>query len=243
MKIQQLQIKGHKKNICEDVILLCKPCEPLLNYSFIGIADGQSSRTHCIEGAKTSLKTISDYFQKQNLSSFPLRNSDEIQYEFMGVIHNLHQKLKFLASKNNTTSDEFASTICCMACDPLTGTFVLTHLGDGCILGITKDNTVKLLSQPENGFTKNLTYLTTSPDVVHHTRISHGNLMHYKCIYLMTDGAADHLFKNNFLHSEMKTMLQNQDFDALSRYLKESRPSDDASLLMITIETIYDKIK
>ena len=101
MKIQQLQIKGHKKNICEDVILLCKPCEPLLNYSFIGIADGQSSRTHCIEGAKTSLKTISDYFQKQNLSSFPLRNSDEIQYEFMGVIHNLHQKLKFLASKYN----------------------------------------------------------------------------------------------------------------------------------------------
>lgn len=228
MNIEVKQITGINKTVCEDFIYTTEP-EP--DYFFAGVADGQSNKQYCIEGGKTALTIIADYMQKQDLASFSNRYLDEVQYE---LIHTIRQQLDFLARIRETDAKDFSSTICSIAANPMDGNFVLTHLGDGCIVGLTTDNHLRILSAPENGITRYHTYLTTSPSALTHVRLSQGKLQNYRAIYIMTDGASC-ISREGSIERKARSLLLQRDFDRLSYYMEESKPRDDSSLIMIAL--------
>jgi len=228
LNVQTIQIVGRGKEKCEDVFYRYTQDQ---KYDSIGLADGQSEKKCCVEGGENVLKVVSEYMEQQNLATLLGGFHDEVQYE---LIKRIREKLQALAGLQGEEVQEFSSTICSIACNLETGDFVIVHLGDGCIVGVSKENKVWTMSSPENGRRINETYLTTSPVALSHIRLSHGNLNNFKSIYIMTDGV-ETICRQGYILSAAGELLKQQDFETLSCKLKESNPRDDASIVMIEV--------
>lgn len=228
MDIQIKQRKGRDKPVCEDTIYKLELGE---TYHFIGLADGQSRKQYCAEGGNAALAVVADYMRKQNLGALLESYSDEIQYE---LIHRIRRRLEELAQIRNVKIKEFSSTICALAVNPTDGNFIIIHLGDGCILGLTTDNRLRLLSMPECGMNRFCTYFTTSSMALSHVRLSQNNLKKYRAIYMMSEGIS-WINRNQVIESGVKRLLLQRDFKGLSEYMDKYEPVEDASLIMISL--------
>lgn len=227
IQVRYFQSTGTTHRFCEDAIAISNK-NP--RYIFAACADGQSGKKHCHAGANAALSFLCDYFVTNSVSELQIRFPDEIQYE---IISGIRSHLNALAVQYHTDISEFASTMCAMACDLETDSFLVAHLGDGCIIGVTKDNQLQIISPPENGLTNHYTYLTTSPNALSHVRLTWGTLSHYQAIYLMTDGVSS-ICKGGIIRPIAQKTLLSLDFNILSSLVNQHSPYDDASIIMLT---------
>ena len=170
LKSEIITVSGKNSLTNEDVTMVMEE----KNFCFYGIADGQSRKTHCVDGAAASLTAVAEYMKTKGIEKLQqARYFDETQYELIKAIR---RELECQASKFDVNIAEFGSTLLCLAVDPMIGSYVLIHLGDGRAVGEGKDGVIRNLSCPENGVCLNQTWLTTSIDAVKHIRI-------YTCIF------------------------------------------------------------
>ena len=208
--------------LCEDVILTAESD----NFCFYGLADGQSRKKYCVEGAKASLTTAAAYLKEQEISRLHrVRYFDEIQY---GLIRAIRTELESKTDEYNTDIFEFGSTLIALAIDPDNGKYVLIHLGDGRVSGIDRSGRFKNLSFPENGLCRNQTWLTTSLSAANHIRIYTGNINNYRRIIIMSDGA-DNIFHREALSQSALCLPACDGFKPLLSH----RALDDASCIVI----------
>lgn len=151
-KISYVEIRGtyHK---AYDI-----PCQDKTNftknkdYACVALADGAGSRRFSHFGAELTVNTVCDYFDKHDSISTrelctQIRNNlSESDY----VFDDLASTLLFVFVKNNKA--------------------IIGHLGDGIIIGV-KNNCAEILSYPENGEDKNITYFTTDANILEHFRV------------------------------------------------------------------------
>lgn len=229
ISIKQIQGKGKEKN--EDVVFVDdKDC----NYLFVGIADGQSLKEHSIEGGKFALSRVNEYFKKQNIGNLKLRYIDEIQYEIISVIRD---GLNILAEEKGKNVFEFSSTLCALVIDKNTGEWVIVNLGDGVIVGITREKQVQILSYPENGVTKQYTYLTTSRNVLSHIRIGCGNAKDFSSVLLLTDGVRG-IYRDGVIPLEISALLKQNNYLEIGKIMEKLSGKDDGTMVAVSMEEI-----
>lgn len=168
---------------CEDVSL----CIETQSICFYALADGQSGKRYCREGAQAVLRALAAYLERRTVPALLRSYGDEVQYALTRVIR---RTIERLSEEYRTDGAEFSSTIVALAIDPQTGTYLSIHLGDGAIVGVRRDMEPVLLSPPEHTLTGRCTWLTTSPDLLRHVRLGKGTAETVDRMVLATDGAS-----------------------------------------------------
>lgn len=205
---------------------------------FYGLADGQSGKKYCRQGAETVLESIGDYIRKRKIYDLSqYRHLDEIQYEIIRIVR---EKLGKLAIASQAKISEFASTILAMGIDPMTGKYMTIHLGDGGILGKRIDGSLNFISAPENGITSKYTWLTTSEGALLHLRIGFGQISNYSRVVMFTDGAEAICRGTNISVGIRRILNENGDTSQLADMIYDSRPSDDATFIAINCEKMSE---
>lgn len=224
----------HMKNndMCEDVYI----AKEEKNFLFYGLADGQSGKKFCRQGAYAVLNALEEYIEKQGIDHLSeYEHVDEIQYE---IIKMIREQLADLAAKNNAEICEFSSTILALGIDSKTGKYVMVHLGDGGIFGSRADGSVSFISTPDNGITSRYTWLTTSEDALLHLRIGFGSIFKYKQVVMYTDGAEAICRGTSVSHRMRKFMLENKDSCEIGEILADGKPEDDATCIVVDCNKI-----
>ena len=221
----------------DDVIYISEASE----FFFYGLADGQSGKKYCRQGAETVLQSIGDYIWKRKIYDLcQYRHLDEIQYEIVRI---MREKLGQLAMASQAKISDFASTILAMGIDPMTGQYMTIHLGDGGILGKRIDGSLNFISAPENGITSKYTWLTTSEGALMHLRIGFGQINNYSRVVLFTDGAEAICRGTNISVGIRRILNENGDASQIAEMICDSRPSDDATFIAIDCKKISKTLK
>lgn len=230
--IQQTGLRHLKQQKqCEDIVYTRST--PAL--CFCGLADGQSERGHCMIGARASLSAAADYLESRGLEALSCRRyTDEIQFELTKAIRN---RIAELSQSYGVMPEEFSSTLIGLAFHPESGEYMITHLGDGCIIGVQHDHMVRMISAPDNGITDQYTWLTTSDQMLLHLRVCFGNVSCYQRVMLMTDGVKC-LCRSKNISRAGKKMLDEADQEELRRYISQSEPEDDASCIILDFNRV-----
>lgn len=221
--------KDLSKVKCNDVIY-CRKTPALL---FYGLADGQGHKQHGSAGGAFALHAIAEYIHEIGLSAlleFPF--PDEIPFlltqKFRSVLSSLSQQQGYPFT-------EYASTLLGIAVDLISGNYMILHLGDGCAIGLHKSHSSIILSPPENTFSREYTWLTTSDHAAFHLRISFGNIQNFQRLVFLTDGATSLCYGKN-LSSRARQLLADEDPHQFLNALKRTHPHDDASGIVLDIQ-------
>lgn len=203
------------------------------SFLFCGLADGQSGKHYCKAGGKAVLTAIAQYVENTGIHALVKREYlDEIQYELIRVIR---ETLHTLSISSHSEVSEFSSTIVAVAIDRVTSEYLTIHLGDGCILAVKNETDVVILSDPENGITRQYTWLTTSPDAMHHLRVRRGSVDILKRIILLTDGATM-FFRGGYITKKAEAVLRDlKNPVAIQDEIENGNPLDDASCIVVNL--------
>lgn len=217
---------------CQDTVL----CKEEADTLFYGIADGQSGKVYCNIGGEEVLKSIYQYIKKKAIEEIiQYEYKDEIQYEILKIIRD---RIAELSKEYSADIGEFSSTIIVLAINPKTGNYMILHIGDGGIMAERTDQSIELISKPENGITKQYTWLTTNSELLAHIRIEFGNVGSFSRIIMFSDGA-DVICNGNNIPGKIKHFLDEKvDADVMFDYIKKSGHVDDASCAIIDIVNI-----
>lgn len=215
---------------CEDVLLKIE--QP--DICVYGLADGQSGKSRCIEGAQSVLQLIANLIQTVGigrLASYP--HPDELPALFA---HAIRQTLQTLADRESAAIDDFASTLLVLALDPKTGIYITLHLGDGIALKVREGRSIQILTAPDNGFLLSQTWLTSSRQLVSHLRFSAGTLEPGDRVILLTDGAC-HIACGENIRCQAVPVLRNGTQHEITDYLTAFPTRDDASIIILDISS------
>lgn len=228
--VSYAQIEGthhHKKHLAsEDVVFIRKTQD----YLFCGLADGQSNTKYGARGGGVCLEAVSNYIESVGIHAlihFPF--PDELPCT---IVKAFRKELLSLAESTHESMKEFASTFLAVAVDLRTGEYMLLHLGDGCAIGIPHVGEPVFISNPDNSFAPNQTWLTASDNVISHFRISFGSIKNKKRLLLMSDGATCFCRGRN-IPWRAKELLTSGNHAQLQNHLILSNPIDDASCIFL----------
>ena len=230
--VSYIQITGytHRDNNqpCEDVLYMKNTGQLII----CAIADGQSNTRYGAQGGEMCLKAVADYLEQtgiSNITDYPF--PDELPYI---IIRMLRKRLLVLANNENADFKEFASTLLVVAVDMVHNTYAVVHLGDGCVIDVTTENNVGLLSEPDNEMMNNRTWLTTSSNAIARFRIITGSLSNKKRLVLLSDGATCFCRGRN-IPFQAKECISTGESEELLHQLADSDPKDDASCIIVDL--------
>lgn len=150
------------------------------DFACVALADGAGSRAHSEIGAQITVNATCCYFKnlrdiesidEKDFLRFIIDNLIGSNYSF----YDLASTLLFVFIKNRKA--------------------IIGHLGDGMIFGTDKNNT-EVLSYPENGEEKNITFFTTDNDAYNHLRVKYVDIPNNYTFLLTSDGGGDCLYSN-----------------------------------------------
>lgn len=121
------------------------------------------------------------------------------------LIKNLQKKLKSVANKNFCELSDMMATLIVLGIDLKRKKYIVIHIGDGLVAKTEKDEW-KILSYPENGYSKNSTYFSNSPNVNSHLRIRQGTFESNERFFIGTDGC----FEGLYLSEEYINLIEKQ---------------------------------
>lgn len=235
-KVYCFQKKGQhhieENTECEDVFLIFANEK----WGFWGLADGQSNKSHCKDGARAVLTVVSNFIEEKGINYlFQCEFLDELQLELIKVIRGALFTLKrdFQVDDLN----EFASTMVVLVINYETKAYMTIHIGDGAIITVTNENEIETVSRPENGILDRYTWLTTSEDAAYHIRIERKSINQIKHFVLITDGATM-VFRDRRITSKARKILT---YDGaatatgLEKLILSSASQDDASCILIEL--------
>ena len=199
-------------------------------FCFYGLADGQSGKPRSDTGGRESLKVLENYLRGMGIDgvrSYPF--PDELPCMLMQQVR---RGLLGLTKEKGGEFADYASTLLILALDPVSGAYMLAHLGDGCAVGIREGEEACLLSTPQNGLSGRETWLTTSDNAVSHFRLTFGNVENKTRILLMSDGA-DCLCRGRNISRQARQLMCTGTPEEIGCRLAEAEPRDDASCIVV----------
>lgn len=215
---------------CEDVSAVVTRED----YCFCGLADGQTGKKYCREGGRAVLMAVSDYLEQKGIHNlFQYEYLDELQFELIKVIRNTLSTLG--KSYGMDYSLEFSSTLVVFAMDRNMKEYFTVHIGDGAIIAVSNDNTLEVISGPENGVIDKYTWLTTSRDAMYHIRIRRERINTIRRIVMVTDGATM-LIRGKAIAKKAENLLIEGTPKEFKDLVLHNYSQDDASCVLMDLE-------
>lgn len=190
-KIVQCAVQG-RSHIKADIPCQDKTFALVKNEVYvIALADGAGSAKLSHFGAECVTKFIcnelSDNFDKYF-------NSDDGVSVKKELTSKIWITLDETARKYESNIQEFASTLMFVAVKD--DRFIIAHLGDG-VIGYTKNDELKVASEPDNGEFANTTVFTTSKNSIMYLKLLKGTLGDINGFVLMSDGTSAALYNKS----------------------------------------------
>ena len=188
----------------------------------ITLADGTGIDDLARIGAEHSAKILAELLSdEKNFHEFYEMDKALVQYN---VITTIQSGLYDLCEKYDTNLEKLHSTLLGIAVDEKTDRFLVIHLGDGCV-GMRKKEKFMVMSFPENGRTRNQTYLTSQHKIGKHVRVIRNHIKGIQEFILLSDGWNEKVTgKSHLIQAEM---LHNAE---------ENRYTDDVSFIALKYE-------
>lgn len=124
----------------------------------IAVSDGLGSAAHSEQGSALACTTAVEFIS-QTLAQTATRNDEHMCQQAFTEARNA---LVALATSQGKELRDFACTLVVAVITPTV--WMIQHIGDGAVVGIYADGTVRTLSSPDNGEFINSTYPLTSGD-------------------------------------------------------------------------------
>jgi len=159
------------------------------DYFYCVISDGAGSSNFAKEAARCTVNTSADFCYNNGNEFFTDRREETAR----NLIFDIQQALYEQAKKLNTDLSQMMCTLVLLCVDTKTMQYTTVHVGDGLVAKIT-DNETEIISYPENGVTKQYTYMVNSPSVLKHMRIKSGIYNPKIQFFACTDGAVENCY-------------------------------------------------
>ncbi len=175
-----------------------KPCQDFCaimptydNYITAALSDGAGSARFADLAAFTNVNAFFNYMRKYT-EKYSLNDLVRLDNKEIGedVVMYCRQAIVNLSGRMFLTDSDLrdfcATFIGVVVSDK---EFLILHLGDGEVFGLTKNNEIKCISTADNimGF-RNQTHFTVDDDAVDFMRVSRFPIESFKAILLMSDG-------------------------------------------------------
>lgn len=114
------------------------------------------------------------------------------------MIFGIQNSLRKKALQFEVSLSEMKCTLVMMIIDTKYQNATIIHIGDGIVAKISNGNN-RILSYPENGATKNYTYVVNSPNVLNHLRIKSLKIASSDTFIVASDGLYENAYKSSAL--------------------------------------------
>lgn len=161
------------------------------DYVYCIVSDGAGSSNFAKEAAWCTVNTTGDFCYKSGQNFF-IDAKDNAK----NLIFDVQQALFERAKELNTDLSQMMCTLVLLAVNTKTKQYVTVHIGDGLIAKTTKNKT-KIVSYPENGVTKQYTYMVNSPNVMKHLRVKSSDYDSETEFFVCTDGTVENCYSTN----------------------------------------------
>lgn len=177
---------GHKKSglLCQDKTIALYENDT----TCVALADGAGSAALSHFGAEAAVRATAEELCNSFDEFYDAKDTRSVR---MHLISSVRKKLQELATKNDASMNDFASTLLFVA--QKDNRYIAGQLGDGCMAFLRSGKT-HLVSKPEKGEFANVTIFTTSPEAEHHLKLFKGEIGAITGFFLMSDGAAESLY-------------------------------------------------
>lgn len=191
----------------------------------ISLSDGAGSCKFSHFGAEVVTRSICEI----------MANMFEIIYKMNDVqikdkiIENVLQNLEIKARQLDTNIKELSSTLLFAAVSG--NKYIAGHIGDG-VIGYLIEDSINVLSHPDNDEYANATYFVTSSVVKNHFRVYKGEIINITGFILISDGTAERLYdkKNKKFSIVAKQILE---------WLDDNLSSDVSIALKNNLEKLF----
>ncbi len=159
------------------------------DYFYCVISDGAGSSSFAKEAAWCTVNATADFCYNNGSEFF----TDKREQIARSLIFDIQQALYEQAKKLNTDLSQMMCILVLLCIDTKTMQYTTVHVGDGLIAKLSDDKT-EIISYPENGVTKQYTYMVNSPSVMKHLRIKNGTFNEKTQFFICTDGAVENCY-------------------------------------------------
>jgi len=140
-----------------------------------------------------------------------------------------------LSFEHGAIFKEYASTLLSIAISPISGNYILIHIGDGCAICVLNDKSIKMLDPPEYCFTQPYTWLTTSATAANHVKVRMGNTKQMRRIILLSDGASTLCYGKN-IRPKGVHLFAEEPFSSTLLYLQNHKSNDDVTCIFLDLK-------
>lgn len=166
----------------------------------VSLSDGAGSYKYAEKGSEITSRVAATFMAEKFERLYSLDKETAADY----VIHEVLISIKEESEKLDEDVIEFSATLLCTAFHP-DGRYLILHIGDGAVVGLTKDNECKVISIYDHDGPANQTTFVTVPDTTYF--MEKGN-SRYSSVVLMSDGPEEFLV--NELGANIRIQLMQQ---------------------------------
>lgn len=153
------------------------------------ISDGAGCSEYAKEAAWCTVNTTADYCYNNGEEFFTENRKQTAKCLIFDIQQALYDKAKELG----TELSEMMCTLVLLCLDTKTMQYTTVHIGDGLIAKLS-DYGTEIISYPENGVTKQYTYMVNSSSVMKHLRINNSAFKEVNKFFLCSDGVKENDF-------------------------------------------------
>ena len=177
------------------------------------ISDGAGCGDFAKEAAWCTVNTTADFCYNNGYEFF----TDKREKTARNLIFDIQQTLYEQAKKLNTDLSQMMSTLVLLCIDSKTMQYTTVHVGDGLIAKISDDDT-EIISYPENGVTKQYTYMVNSQSVLQHMRVKNGIYNKTDSFFLCSDGVVENCYTTQKYVERINTIEMHDRFNDDTTY-------------------------
>ena len=241
------------------------PCQDNVYYvakssiHVMAVSDGAGSKKYSQYGSSIATRTVCEYlleeFDNLYLSCEKYgKTKDEIEESEKLVRESIFNHVKkAIIEKSDELQVPFDELACTLLFVAKKGEkFMVGHIGDGVIAGLYNsgaDESLRVISHPENGEQINITFFLTDPDAIEHFRVSTQREVNLIGIMMMSDGPEEVLYHPiNGMHINCLKLFHNfnnykcDEYNKiLNKFLKNQvakYSSDDLSINILYLSSI-----
>ncbi len=185
------------------------------SYIFAVISDGAGCSKCAKDAAWCTVNAVIEFCRKKGSEFF----NQKAKLNAKKMIFEIQQALFEKASCVDAEFSQMKSTLILLCLNRETKQYTAVHIGDGLIAKCSKQNS-EIISYPENGPTKQFTYMVNSPNVFRHLRVGTGLFCEGDCFLLGSDGVFEECYSTNEYIFRIKELDTYDDFDDDTTYCK-----------------------
>lgn len=205
-------------------------------FAVIALADGVSECKEAKTGAEIAGKAITNLFLQKGEYFMEFEKEQTAKLVISHILYELRKKAE--SDAENTAA--YSSTAASVLLDKKTKKMLFFSLGDSIIIAV-KDKKCDILAKPSDS--RWGCYVTTTEGAESAAKTNVINASEIDSVVICSDGAWKNMFDGNRLKNEVRTIIEDCEYDELKKFIQAQNGFDDSSFVSIDLRKIHRRKK